>query len=238
VSLRVRNAFIALGAAAVLLWAAPVGVTVGAVAAPALAAGVFGWGARPTGVGAILLASYGAARHERSFKLSALYPLGGGDLVPGMQLGEDVFYTVLQTAAASQAVEQVPFTDTSKGKTSHGFLYTFEDHDRLCTWGGPVRSGFSSSTPSCQAWNLRSYNSQVFPFLSLQDARSVGRARRDGIAVTGVAGQLNVTTSSDGSTGTMNDGEVTLWVATASKLPVAITITSPSAPHQSVSLFT
>jgi hypothetical protein len=199
----------------------------GAIAVPTPARGAPGLTARTTGAGALLLASYRAARQERSFKLSVLNPITG-ELVPGLRLGRNVSYTVLQTAAASQTVEQVPFTDTSKGKTTHGFIYTFEDQKRLCTWGGPAPAGFSSSTPSCQAWNLRSYSSQVFPFLSLKGARSVGTASRHGIEVSGVEGQLNVTTSSEGSSGTMNYGQVTVWIATGSKLPVAITQTNSS----------
>jgi len=224
-----RRSGAVLAAAAVLVAAA------GAVAAPTPARGAPGLSVHTTGSGAILLASYRAARHERSFNLSVLNPLAG-ELVPGMRVGSEVFYTVLQTAAASQAVEQVPYTNGSKGKTTRGFIYTFEDQNRLCTWGGPAPPGVSTSTPSCSAWNLRSYNSQVFPFLSLQGARIVGTASRDGIEVTGVDGQLNVTTSSQGSTGTMNYGKVTVWIATASKLPVAIT--NPSNSRQSVSLYT
>jgi hypothetical protein len=199
----------------------------GAIAVPTPARGARGLSAHTTGAGALLLASYHAARQERSFKLSVLNPIAG-ELVPGLRLGRNVSYTVLQTAAASQTVEQVPFTNISKGKTSHGSIYTFEDQKRLCTWGGPAPAGVSSSTPSCQAWNLRSYNSQVFPFLALKDARSVGTASRHSIEVSGVEGQLNVTTSSAGSSGTMNYGQVTVWIATASKLPVAITQTNSS----------
>ena len=223
---------------AVVVTAAVLAAAAGAIAAPTPAGGAPGLSVRTTGAGTLLLASYRAARHERSFKLSVLNPLAG-ELVPGMRLSREVFYTVLQTAAASQTVEEVPFTNTSKGKTTHGFISTFEDQNRLCTWGGPAPPGVSTSTPSCQAWNLRSYNSQVFPFLSLQGARIVGTASRDGIEVTGVDGRLNVTTSSAGSTGTMNYGKVTVWIATASKLPVAIT--NPTTPQKlapSVSLYT
>ncbi len=163
----------------------------------------------PLTASALLRASYRAARAQHSFELA-------------YELGFPALYWVIQTPTGSQAVER--FTMTIAGRRST--TYSLMSARRLCIWSAPGQAPpgapTPASTPSCSAFDASSYAAEVFPFLSLRRPHLVGRSRVEGVAVTGVGGDLTVVTRTAGSTGSLSFGPVTAWIATRTRLPVAI----------------
>jgi hypothetical protein len=167
----------------------------------------------------MLEAAYRAARAEQSFELAYEVSMS---VFGGSGPTKTVVY-VLQTKRSSRAVEQYQFSLKGKPVTT----YVFFSDEKTCTWFAPGRlppgSPKSATVPSCSGFSSAGYNSEVFAFLALTRAHTVGSGDMAGTQVTGVAGNLVQSIVESGSHTSMSWGQVTFWAATRTFLPVAVT---------------